>query len=758
MKKTSPRVVVYSLTAVAIVGVWYAGSRREVRMSAEVDTADAHSPKISATVQPRGADDAMITTSRLRAADQARNKEQKPSIDIVAWEQKNGYTLVAGKGYTEGGSDFRWYVNRSGRPVVFQRQTDAPNETSGIEWFADSLVVVTHQPQAESGLLSQLKAAGVTAVSSLGTPVMWRVTIAPADAREFEQTMEKIKDSPAVSLVEHNTVVRRGKFSNDPLLPTLYAAGDPDSSAIFGRNTVLPRVNVAASMKAALAWDTKRDCSAIRVAVIDSGIDAEHPDLSANVNKQLSRNFVSGIDLAKNCDTGQLPAGSNATATPPPNQFEDADGHGTHVSGTIGAVGNNGVGIAGVCWKAEIVALRVFGKCGEGAENAVTLAAMNYAADIKAKVVNMSLGGNTSANAIGPNSPGYAAVSRIANAGGLVVVAAGNDTEDIVAVTKFPASLRHPALVTIASHNANNEISEFSNFSSQYVHLSAPGERIMSTWPRQLVPRSLGLRQVPPNLNVTEKFRAAITAMPDRGYEYLDGTSMASPNAAGVFALVWSLAPNRSATEIRDIVFGSADQEPTFQNKIISGRRINLERAVASLGGLSVKVSNAPAQSKVNEASAGVGAPLLVSLEGVPEDSLKNAKLLLGTTEVGTCSAGDGTCVGEIPSTMQAPADGAALPLSVSSSAGGSAIPVAGVRVMNLSTANGLFLAGQSKSFCRVLADNKTLAVFPTANKNICNNVCRKLLAGANRNAGRCDFADQSTSVQTEACNVGARQ
>jgi len=377
MTRFSPRVLVYSLTTLAIVGVWYAGSRREVSMSAEVEIDVATTPKRAATALPRVLNPETRNISIWGLSEQKNSEQQKTSIDLSAWEQKNGYTFVAGKGHVAGGTDYRWYTNRSGRPVVFQRQAEAQNDTSGIEWFADSIVVMTRQPYSEDGLLSQLKEAGVTAVASLGTPVMWRVTIAPTDVRAFELTMEKIKDSPLVLSVEHNTVIRRGKLSNDPLLPTLYSVGDPDSSALSDNNVLLPRVNVAASMKAAAAWESKRDCSAIRIAVIDSGIDADHPDLAANVNKQLSRNFVSGLDLAKNCETGQLPSGSNATATPPPTQFEDADGHGTHVAGTIGAVGNNGVGVAGVCWKAEIIALRVFGKCGEGTENAVTLAAMN---------------------------------------------------------------------------------------------------------------------------------------------------------------------------------------------------------------------------------------------------------------------------------------------------------------------------------------------------------------------------------------------
>lgn len=690
-----------------------------------------------------------------------KSAETLTDQELTAAQVKEGYRFDAVRSLTTDSEEYRWFWTRTNRAVIVQQDKDASGASGGPEWFADSLLLTTHDVQTDEELLSALKDYGVTEVQELGSETSWRVTFQPADAAGYLRKVEKIKESPKIASVGRNLVMRHGRLSNDPLLPTLYAVGDPDTSAIVinqpqGRLTAVPKNSVEFGLKAAQAWETKRDCSAIRVAVIDSGIDADHPDLAANVNRSLSRNFVPDRELRMNCSNGATP--SDASSVAPPAEIRDANGHGTHVAGTIGAVGNNGIGVAGVCWKAEIVALRVFGNCNGGTGLANILAAMNYAASINAKVVNMSLGGRAAQTDLATTSPTYQAISRIANAGGLVVVAAGNDNADIVQTPYSPASISHPSLITIASHNALGNKSPFSNFNSSAVHLSSPGERIMSTWPTYLEPVLPSLNSVDGVESLTAKFSAAMSAVPNSGYAMIDGTSMASPNAAGVAALVWSLVPTRTAVEIRDILFASADRAAGLQNRVFEGRRINLARAVAALGGLSVKVNNAPAQSKAYEASAAVGAPLLVSLEGTPEGSLNNVKLMLGTTEVGTCSAGDGTCVGEIPSTFQAPADGAALPLTISASGAASAIPVAGVRVLNLSTANGLFQAGPAKSFCRVLSDSKILAVFPTVNQNSCNNVCRKLLAGANKNTGRCDFADQSTPVQTEACNVGSGQ
>lgn len=698
--------------------------------------------------------------SRVDVQSPEKASETLTNQELTAAQVREGYRFDAVRSFTNGSEEYRWYWTRANRAVIVQQDKDASGSSGGPEWFADSLVLTTHDGHTEQVLLSALKEYGVSEVHELGSETSWRVTFQPSDAAGYLRQMEKIKESPKIASVGRNLVMRHGRLSNDPLLPTLYSVGDPDTSALVlgqgRRYSAVPKNSVEFGLKAAQAWESKRDCSAIRVAVIDSGIDAEHPDLAANVNRSLSRNFVPDRELRRNCSTGNVPSG--ASNIPPPTEIRDASGHGTHVAGTIGAVGNNGIGVAGVCWKAEIVALRVFGNCEGGTDLAYILAAMNYAASINAKVVNMSLGGRADQAELATTSPTYQAISRIADAGGLVVVAAGNDNADIVQTLYSPASLSHPSKITIASHNALGNKSPFSNFNSSAVHLSSPGERIMSTWPTYLEPPLPAPDSVDGVESLTAKFRAAMSAVPNSGYAMIDGTSMASPNAAGVAALVWSLAPTRTAAEIRDILFASADRVAGLQNRVIEGRRINLERAVAALGGLSVKVNNAPAQSKAYEASAGVGAPLLVSLEGVPDGTLNTAKLMLGTTEVGTCTSGDGTCVGEIPSTFQPPADGTALPLTVSTSGAASAIPVAAVRVLNLSATNGLFQAGQAKAFCRVLADNKTLAVFPTANKTICTNVCRKLLAGANRDQGRCDFADQITSIQTEACNVGAGQ
>ena len=260
------------------------------------------------------------------------------------------------------------------------------------------------------------------------------------------------------------------------------------------------------------------------VAVVDTGIDAAHEDLASRVGVQ--RNFV----------------GTNGPTAP------DGDGHGTHVSGTIGANRDNGRGIAGVAPNATIMALRALDDEGSGFDSDIA-EAFDYAGDNGARVVNASLGG-----------PGGGATLRSVIAqhpGTLYVVAAGNGGTDHVgdnndAAPQYPCNVPEPNVLCVGASTNQDQRGAFSNYGAFTVDLFAPGQAILS----------------------------AFAGGSHDEYAFSDGTSMASPHVAAAAALVIQAEPSLSTDDVKEILLASVDGKSAFAGRSVSGGRLNVERAV----------------------------------------------------------------------------------------------------------------------------------------------------------------------------------
>jgi|GEM_PF-4404106 len=279
----------------------------------------------------------------------------------------------------------------------------------------------------------------------------------------------------------------------------------------FGAQWGLTKINAPA------AWDVTKGSASVVVAVIDSGVDLDHPELAPLL--------VPGFDMV---DLGPNP-------TPNPGwRFEgdfagrdsipeDEVGHGTHVAGTIAAVSNNGVGVAGVGWQTRIMPIKALtrvvrisdGRVSGTGSSADVAAAIRYAADNGAHVINMSLG-SPSATSVEASAVAYA-VSK-----GVVVVAAmGNDGSSS---PSFPAA--YPDVIAVAAVQSNESRAAFSQ-TGPHIDISAPGVGILSTYLAG-------------------------------GLATMQGTSMASPHVAGVAALVKAVKPTLTAAEIGDILRSTA--------------------------------------------------------------------------------------------------------------------------------------------------------------------------------------------------------
>jgi subtilisin family serine protease len=308
---------------------------------------------------------------------------------------------------------------------------------------------------------------GAWATGSLGLPGLVRVKL-PAGV-SVEQSAAALEDDPTVLYAEPNYLRHIDVLPNDPLFPNLYGLSQPSDRDI----------------DAPSAWNATRGSSNVIVAVIDSGVAYGHPDL--NDNMWLNDDPVDGIDN----DGNGFPDDRHGwdfvqnDATP-----LDLNGHGTHVAGTIGAEGNNGVGVTGVNWDVSIMALRA-ADAGGSLSDAAIINSITYACANGADVVNGSFGGS------GFSSGTANAIKSAPCANTLFVFAAGNSGWNLNGNTgsednAYPCEYHRPAaqggadavnVLCVAATGPSDALAGFSNRGASAVHLAAPGVDTLSTWP-----------------------------------------------------------------------------------------------------------------------------------------------------------------------------------------------------------------------------------------------------------------------------------
>lgn len=235
-----------------------------------------------------------------------------------------------------------------------------------------------------------------------------------------------------------------------------------------------------ANMDADLAWDLETGSSDIVVAVVDSGVDPAHPDLAANIWTNPGEIADNGIDDDNNGYVDDVNGWDFADEDNHPNDPTDNHGHGTHVAGIIGAVGDNATGIVGVNWQVSIMPLRFITAADYG-NTADAIDAIEYAWRNGADIINLSWGG-----------PGGSAllkevIDEAGAAGILVVCAAGNAGNDLDDVATYPASFNSANILSVAASNADDDPAWFTNFSDSQVDVAAPGTNVYSTVPDRQV-------------------------------------------------------------------------------------------------------------------------------------------------------------------------------------------------------------------------------------------------------------------------------
>ncbi len=300
-----------------------------------------------------------------------------------------------------------------------------------------------------------------------------------------------------------------------------------------------------ADIRATYAWDLWTGDPNFRIAVIDTGVNYNHSDLAANIWTNPGEIPGNGID---DDDNGWVDDVHGYDFYNDDGDPADDHYHGSHVAGTIGAVANNGAGVAGVNWHCKIVALKILGSTGSGSISSA-VDAMQYVVDNNISVSNNSWGwpGGIS----GTSQALYDAIEAAQAVNHIFVAAAGNfffgiDNDQ---GPHFPASFDLPNIISVSATDNDDALATFSNYGLTTVDVGAPGVKIYST--------RLGT-----------------------DYGFLNGTSMASPHTAGLVALVWSQNPQWTWQRVRDWILLTARPVDSLRGKTVSGAVIDAAAAV----------------------------------------------------------------------------------------------------------------------------------------------------------------------------------
>lgn len=340
-----------------------------------------------------------------------------------------------------------------------------------------------------------------------------RVRVRPG--LSLEQAAARIARMPGVRFVEPNYILSICATPNDPY---------------FASNQYGPK-----KMQADLAWDIWNPVAGVVIAIVDTGIDSTHPDLTKKILRD-----ANGI-VGYNAQTGLA------------GDALDDHGHGTHCAGIAAAEINNGIGIAGIAgWNGlagsdvsstKLMPVKVLSQYGSGSSDQVA-AGILWAADHGANVISMSLGGSGSTTMAD-------AVNYAWNKGCVVVAAAGNSSSS---TPSYPAA--YPESIAVAATDSSDTLCSFSNWGS-WVQVAAPGSAIFSTTPTYSATAGYALN-----------------------YAALSGTSMACPHVAGEAALIWAHNPMLSNADLKSLIVNNTDPYTPYSGRTIAGGRVNVFKAM----------------------------------------------------------------------------------------------------------------------------------------------------------------------------------
>ena len=366
-------------------------------------------------------------------------------------------------------------------------------------------------------------------LEKLGSPGWQRVKL-PAGSK-LNSVVARYLDTGQVEAVQPNYYYHLLNTPNDANFGTMYG---------------MTRIS------APQAWDLTTGSPTVVIANIDTGAKYTHEDLAANMWTNSGEINNNGLDDDGNGFVDDF-FGYDFF-------FNDADpldenGHGTHTSGTLGAVGNNTIGVVGVNWNVRIMTIKIYDSDGFGTTSAMLINAYNYVRMMKERGVNIRVTNNSYGGcdeACGYDQATKDAIDALGNAGVLQVFASGNDGRNIDNLPSFPASYTSPSIMSVANSNSSDNRNGSSNFGVVSVDLAAPGTSILSTVNNGSV------------------------------YGTLTGTSMSTPHVAGAAALLSAFNPALSPASLKATLMNSADVLAQWNGLVKTGGRLNVAQALQS--------------------------------------------------------------------------------------------------------------------------------------------------------------------------------
>jgi subtilisin family serine protease len=351
--------------------------------------------------------------------------------------------------------------------------------------------------------------------------------VRPRSRIQLARLRRALLRNPDVAYVEPDYLVRASAVPSDTFFSLQYGLLQ-DSDA---------------DIDATDAWDTRTRCS--KVAVLDTGVDTDHPDLDDNLWDNDEEKPGNGKD---DDDNGYVDDHIGVDIRDGEGDGEDANGHGTHVAGVVAASGDNGKGVAGVCWEGSVMSVKFMNSRGEGAMSDAA-EAIEYAVRHGARVLNCSFGSSSKSSALED------AIDYAKDKGALIVAAAGNEGVDIDKHPVYPAAYTDGNIISVTASTASDELPGYANYGDESVDVAAPGDEVVST------------------------YRGG-------GYAAMSGTSMAAPAVAGAAAILKKQNSDTDYSDWRKALRKKVDKPGALEGRVLYDGRLNIRRALAYIDDL----------------------------------------------------------------------------------------------------------------------------------------------------------------------------
>ncbi len=349
-----------------------------------------------------------------------------------------------------------------------------------------------------------------------------------------EALAQELLEQGVIDFIEPDYLVSIGRTPNDPQLSTTWGLHNT------GQNSGTADIDIDGPD----AWDTITDAGNLVVGVVDTGIDYNHPDLRDNMWVNTGEIASNGIDDDANGVVDDI-HGLNAVANNG-NPFDD-NNHGTHCAGTIGGVGNNGIGVAGVAWRVKLMALKFLSASGSG-YTSDAIETIAYAVQMKQRGVNLRVLSNSWGGG-GFSQSLETAISQANQAGIIFIAAAGNSARNNDSIANYPSNYALENVVSVAALDRNGNLASFSNYGATKVHVGAPGVAVYST-------------------------------VPNNSYASFNGTSMATPHISGIAALIMARNPSYTPVQVRAVLISATKPIAALNGKMVAPGIVSAYRAL----------------------------------------------------------------------------------------------------------------------------------------------------------------------------------